>query len=434
MKKIFTLALVLLFTLSGCKNAPNDKTTITFWTLQMSDFSPYINEIINTYEQSHPNIDIVWTDVPFSEGEKRTLAAVLGNNPPDLINLNPDFSALLAQRGALEKIPTEKVSNFNPQIIEYLKYNNELYSIPWYATSSVTFINKDLLNQTNMGKTEASTKKVRKWVSAYKFEMVDKKYDKVVHPIPISYTQLYRNAKEAKELSGAYIYIPNLTENDTMVRILNKYGINSPQTVNSEESVLLFNHFRELYQFGLIPKETISITHRESFEQYMAGKSIFFQAGANFLSMLKENAPNVYASTIIRPQIMGSRGQYDFSLMNFVIPVKSKNKDIALDFCLFLTNAENQLKLAKLTNVIATDKQALKSDFYNNYITKQAQARSISAKQLQKVHPVMKNIKKQKELNTLVNTALQEILTVKENNTQKILDKLSVDWQNLIAE
>lgn len=42
---------------------------------------------------------IKWVDVPFSEGEKRTLAAVMTDNPPDLINLNPDFSALLAQKG-----------------------------------------------------------------------------------------------------------------------------------------------------------------------------------------------------------------------------------------------------------------------------------------------------------------------------------------------
>ena len=58
----------------------------------MGDFAPYINEVINKYEQDHPDIKIKWIDVPFSEGEKRTLAAVMTDCPPDLINSNPDFS------------------------------------------------------------------------------------------------------------------------------------------------------------------------------------------------------------------------------------------------------------------------------------------------------------------------------------------------------
>ena len=67
---------------------------------------------------------IKWVDVPFSEGEKRTLAAVMTDNPPDLINLNPDFSALLAQKGTLEEIDEESVQDFNPEIINALKYND----------------------------------------------------------------------------------------------------------------------------------------------------------------------------------------------------------------------------------------------------------------------------------------------------------------------
>ena len=92
----------------------------------------------------------------------------------------------------------------------------------------------------------------------------------------------------------------------------------------------------------------------------------------------------------------------------------------------------NQLKLAKLTNVIATNNEALNSAFYNDYRTLQSQARSTSAKQLQKVSPVMKQHKNQKELNNLVNTAVQKILTSKNNNTQEILDKLSQDWAKLV--
>ena len=70
----------------------------------MSDFAPYINGVISDFEQENPDIKIKWVDIPFSEGEKRTLASVLSDNPPDLVNLNPDFSATLAHKGALQEI------------------------------------------------------------------------------------------------------------------------------------------------------------------------------------------------------------------------------------------------------------------------------------------------------------------------------------------
>ena len=148
MKKVF-LFFVLIFFLTGCSVQTKEKE-VTFWTLQMSDFAPYINNIINEYEKNHVGVKIKWIDVPFSEGEKRTLVAVMTDNPPDLINSNPDFSALLAQKGTLWEIESDKLKTFTPEIIEALKYNNKNYSIPWYATSAITIYNKDLFQKSGL--------------------------------------------------------------------------------------------------------------------------------------------------------------------------------------------------------------------------------------------------------------------------------------------
>ena len=119
---------------------------VVFWTLQMSDFTPYINGVIENFEKENPQIKIKWVDVPFSEGEKRTLASVLSDNPPDLVNLNPDFSSTLAHKGALWEIKPEYTEQFNQEIINSTKTNGKIYSIPWYATSAVTIYNKDLIS------------------------------------------------------------------------------------------------------------------------------------------------------------------------------------------------------------------------------------------------------------------------------------------------
>lgn len=111
----------------------------------------------------------------------------------------------MAQRGALYEINDEYASQFNKEIINSLKYNGKLYSLPWYATSAVTIYNKELLEKSGAD-------------------------------MPLTYEDIALIAPEIKEKTGAYVLLPNITENDTMLRILNKYGVTA-SNINSEKSV-----------------------------------------------------------------------------------------------------------------------------------------------------------------------------------------------------
>lgn len=401
LRKIISVVVILVLILITIPFKRHESDELVFWTLQMNDFAPYMNKIINEFETQNPDIKIKWIDVPFSEGEKRTLASVLSDNPPDLINLNPDFSALLAQRGALYQIDEKYTEQYNKSIINSLKYNEKLYSLPWYATSAITIYNKGLTEKSGI-------------------------------KLPKTYDDIAKIAPVIKSKTNTYVMLPNITENDTMLRILNKYGINSAENINSEKSVKVFNMFKKLYEKDLIPKESITQTHREALEKYMAEKVVFFQAGANFLTMIKENAPSTYKNTDVASQITGSLGQNDFSLMNFVIPLKAKHKEDALKFALFLTNEENQLELGKLTNVLAVNEKTLKNSFYTKYDEKDllSKARVISAKQLNKIEPSLKTSRNQKEINTLINTAVQQILLNK-NSTENILNDTAKKYSEL---
>ena len=404
MKKLISVLIILIISLCAIYCAPKkdtNKNEVIVWTLQMSDFSDYMNGVIKDFERENPEIKIKWIDVPFSEGEKRTLASVLSDNPPDLINLNPDFTATLAQKGALAEIDRSKTTQFNQGILKSLETNGKLYSIPWYATSAVTIYNKQLIGKTGV-------------------------------KVPATYEEMGTIAPAIREKTGAYVTLPNITENDTMLKILNKYGINSPDKIASDKSIEVFNFYKTLYQKDLIPKESVTQTHREALEKYMSGNIVLFQAGANFLTMIKENAPSTYKVTDVAPQITGELGQYDFSLMNFIIPLKAKHKEEALKFALFLTNEQNQLKIAKLTNVIATNNKALQDSFYTKYNENDlmAKARVISARQLNRVEPVFLSSKNQKDINNLINTAVQQVLLNKAD-TKTILEKTAGDWSIL---
>jgi ABC-type glycerol-3-phosphate transport system substrate-binding protein len=97
-----------------------------------------------------------------------------------------------------------------------------------------------------------------------------------------------------------------------------------------------------------------------------------------------------------------------------------------------LTNDKNQLELAKLTNVISVNKETLKNDFYTKYDENDltSKARVISARQLNHLKPVFKTQKNQKEINIIINSAVQEILLDK-GDTQKILKNTSEQWKDL---
>ena len=407
MKKLISALIILIISLCAIYCAPKKETNkneVIVWTLQMSDFSDYMNGVIKDFEKENPEIKIKWIDVPFSEGEKRTLASVLSDNPPDLINLNPDFTATLAQKGALAEIDRNKTSQFNQGILKSLEYNGKLYSIPWYATSAVTIYNKNLIEKAGV-------------------------------KVPKTYEEIGEIAPLIKEKTGTYVFLPNITENDTMLKILNKYGVSSANTITSNTSIQVFEFFKTLYAKDLIPKESVTQTHREALEKYMSGNIVLFQAGANFLTMIKENAPSIYKVTDVAPQITGKLGQNDFSLMNFIIPLKAKHKDEALKFALFLTNEQNQLKIAKLTNVIATNNKALQDDFYTKYDESDlmAKARIISARQLDRVEPVFQSSRNQKDINNLINTSVQQVLLNKAD-TKTILEKTAKDWEMILVE
>ena len=383
-RKILTIIFTTFLIITGLFfifKKPNTNDEVVFWTLQMSDFAPYINGVINDFEKANPDIKIKWVDVPFSEGEKRTLASVLSDNPPDLVNLNPDFSATLAHKGALWEIQKSELTQFNEEILKSLETDGKMYSIPWYATSAITIYNRNLISS-----------------------------------VPKTYGQLAEIAPQIRK-KGAYITLPNITENDTILKILNKYP--------KEKKQYVFTLFKDLYSKDLIPKETVTMTLSEALEKYMSENIALIGAGANFLNMIKENAPQTYSKTDVAEQIKGDLGQNDFSLMNFVIPLRAKHKDEALKFALFLTNDKNQLELAKLTNVLAVNKETLNNDFYKKYDKNDlmAKARVISAGQLNKLQPVFRTQKNQKEINNLVNNAVQNILLNKDK-TENILNKL----------
>lgn len=390
--KIFaTICIILAFLLlfSTHKNINNNE--LVFWTLQLGTFDKYMNSVIEKFEAQNPDIKVKWVDVPYSEGEKRTLAALLSDNPPDLINLTPDFSVMAAQKNTLYEIPSAVMQNYPKSLYQSLSFNGKFFAIPFYLTSAITFANSDLMKKSH------------------------------IYDIPSTYDEMFSYAKNARE-AGIYIDMPAINENDTFLKILNKYGVNVYESVESSNAEKIFELYKNLFQQDLIPKESLTQGHREALEKYMSGQIIFLQAGANFLNIIKENAPEIYEKTVLSTQMTGTAGKYDFSLMNLIIPAKAKHKEAALKFAIFLTNKDNQIELSKLTSVLPANKFALRDKYFNETNSKESLARKISAAQIYNSSPAIPNKRNKKNVIILVNSALAEIMTGKEEINRKLIE------------
>jgi len=425
LKKVLSIFIFLIllwgimFGLSSCLKKPetSGKIEITFWTLQLSDFSAYIKNVIAEYEKIYPNIQIKWIDVPYSEGEKRALAAVMSNDVPDLINMNPGFGATMASKGALLDIKNyicqEKYADYLPESWKASSVSGITFGIPWYITSAITIYNKQILN--NAGIADYNSVK--------------------------TYEDLGKLAPIIKQKTGKFVLMPNLTESGYMLKLFNKYNVpiidstGQKALFNTPEAVRILSFWTDMYGNKYIPAESITEGHRAALEKYQAGETAFIIAGANFLKIIKENAPEIYKNSDVSSQIVGSNEKVDFSLMNLVVPKKSKNPQIAVDFALFLTNHKNQLEFCKLAPILPSTKETLASDFFktskNNELT--TKGRIISAQQLKNALTPAQQLRDQKDLNEIIDNATQQAL-LKEKTPEKALNQAVKDWNNILAE
>lgn len=357
------------------QNKKNEEKTFSFWTIQLkAPAGDIINKNIEKFKKLHPDIKVVWVDIPIAEAQKRTIASILGGNPPDLINLNPEFSLSLAQKNTLEFFNENDAKNFNEGLVNKLKYDNKIYALPFYATSAVTILNKEKFKNCKINL---------------------KTYDDIL---------------KLSSCKNPPIFGASLNEGDSFSKILNKYGVNS-KTLNEKSLENVYFKFFDMNKNGLLLKDTLTITHRENIEKYMSGSASFIVAGSNFISMIKENAPEIYNNSILLPQLTGSNGEYDISIMNFIIPKKAKNKELAKEFINLISDYESQMALAKKTNVLPANKIALNDDYFKNCGSELMEnARCIAAKQLN--NPIKNDFgyKNKKEINDTINNYLETLL------------------------
>lgn len=138
--------------------ATTEPVTITYFTFSAApDHLEELNEMIQIFEQAHPNIKIKVETAPFGEYFAKLGTLIAGGMAPDIFELNYENFVSFAAKGVLlDLIPlAEADEEFNPDIFyprayHAFNFNGMQSGLPETFSTVVLFYNKDLFDKAGL--------------------------------------------------------------------------------------------------------------------------------------------------------------------------------------------------------------------------------------------------------------------------------------------
>jgi putative chitobiose transport system substrate-binding protein len=413
---LFGLGIGLTLIIS-CTNSTSDSPTketreIEFWTMQLQpQFTNYFNGAIAQFEAENPEVKVRWVDIPWSAMESKILASVSAKTAPDVVNLNPDFAALLAERNAwleLDDLVTEsEKSLYLPKIWQASQLDNKTFGIPWYLTTQITIYNTALFQEAG------------------------------IEEPPATYAELAEVAKTIKEKTGKYAFFVTFLPEDSS-QVLESFVQMGVQLVDEEgkaafntpQGKAVFQYWVELYKNGMLPREVLTQGHQRGIQLYQAGETAMLFSGPEFIGAIAQNAPTIAKVSQPAPQITGETGKKGVAVMNLVIPRQTDVPELALKFALFVTGDGNQLAFAKEANVLPSTAAALEDSYFKNLpedATQSDRARIVSAAQMAQGEVLIPVIQDFKDLKDAIYDNLQAAM-LGDKTVDKAVADAALQW------
>ncbi|UXH43218.1 sugar ABC transporter substrate-binding protein [Rossellomorea vietnamensis] len=429
----FLLTLMLMFAMlftAACNSSKSSSTgeqkegtkedpvEIEFWTMQLSPtFDDYLNGVIADFEKENPNVKVKWVDIPWGDMETKILSAVASKTAPDVANLNPQFAAKLAELDALvdmdEMVPEDVKSKYFENIWSSNTFDGKTFGIPWYLSSQVTMYNSDIFKEAGLDPEKA----------------------------PATFEELSDVAKTIKDKTGKYAFFPAL-DGSHLLETMVMMGVDltnedmTKATFNTPEGKEAFNFFVDLYKNDLIPREVLTEGHSKAVDLYQAGEIAILPSGPQFLTIVEENAPDILKATRTAPIITGDTNKKNVAAMNVVVPKQSEHQKAAVDFSIFLTNAENQVEFDKQTAILPSIETALDDPYFSEEpadATPIDKARIVSAGQLKDSEVLIPPMKNFEELRTAMNEALHAAM-LGDMTVDEALDQAEMKWNETLSK
>ncbi|MFM8345773.1 MAG: ABC transporter substrate-binding protein [Betaproteobacteria bacterium] len=311
--------------------------SLTLWTMQLSPFhDDYVKGVLNRFEALHPGVRLKWVDVAWAEMERKVLASLAAGTAPDVVNLNPQFSARLAELGALEDprqhlLPAE-ISAFLPAAWQANQLGGVPFALPWYLSTTVQLVRQDLL--------------ARAGVQA-----------------PSSFEELPAVAQALRQHTQRYAWFAPMDGSLALETLVSMTGtLLSPDgcrpAFESPEGVQAFNFLHRLYRERWMPPTVLTEGHRGAVQQFLAGEVAMMPTGMQFISQVQRTNPQLHPQLRVMPQWLRAGTPPNLAVMNLAVPRASPHPALAMRLAQYLANTENQLALVRRVPVLPSTRDS----------------------------------------------------------------------------
>ncbi len=402
---------------ASCGPQERDPNTIEFWTLQLSPtFDDYINSVVADFEAANPGITVKWVDVPYEGITQKFLNSIAAGRSPDVVNLPADYVKKYTELGAL--LPLDSLlapaarADYLPAALAPLRINSRLYGVPWYLSTQILIYD-------------------RAKIAAAGFDP---------DSLPQTYTGLLDFARRYRERTGDYAFFFNIIVESDMIEVLEAEGVpvvsedGQQALFNTAEGRRVLEDWQRTFQAGAMPRESISQGHSAALRLYQGGTIALFIGGPQFLRIIRENAPSLYATTDVAPAVTGETGVRNLAVMSLAVSRKSANAEMAVAFASFITNGPNQLAFSKIVPVFPSVKSALQDSFFvAQDTTLIGKGRRIAAAQVAGAQVLKPSLNNYNRLQESFKTHL--LRAFKDNRPlDQSLDAAAEDWNKILAE
>jgi putative chitobiose transport system substrate-binding protein len=321
---------------------------ITFWTMQLSPFhDAYVKGVIADFERLHPDIRVKWVDIPWAEAERKTLTAIAAKTAPDVVNLNPQFSSRLAEFGALAEpekyLSTAEIDAFLPSAWQANRLNGKTFALPWYLSTNIIVYNTEIFQRAGVR-------------------------------VPTTHEQMLEVSRAIKARAASFAYFPGMDGSIPLESMVAMGGMNprvdgcvSGQIGPKAPSILAF--YQTLYREQLVPRNVVTEGHRKAVEMFLSGQVAMITTGMQFMQFMKTSNPDFYQKVGVAPQIGFAENAApavppNIAAMNVAVLASSRAKASAFRFAVFVTNAENQLALARRVPILPSTRASYDDKFF----------------------------------------------------------------------
>lgn len=428
--KMILFTTILIFGLVACggddeesKDAESSNSSgeisgdVTMWTASLSGepFDSYFEDIKSDFEELHPDVNVKIEDIPQDEIEQKVLTSLTGDEVPDVINLAPRYMVNIAAQGGLmdleDLVDDETKNTYLEGPFEAGYFDDGLYALPWYLTTTVSFYNDEHFEEAGVTET------------------------------PSSIDEIYDTAKKITDKTGKPSYFQIINEGDVMMNKMASLANGEPlvedgKTVlaDNEEIKKFFETTQKMYEEGMIPQENAEGTFNTAQELFMGGNLSFLETGVTFLGPIEDGAPKIYENTKADQPLSEPDAPLNVAVMNFSIPAKSSNPDAAVALAEFVTNAENQLEFSKIAEtVLPSTEESLEDDYFKEPgDSPKDLARAASAEALDNAEVLFPPLENGSELREAVKNAYVKNLQGKltpEEALQEITEKWDASFE-----